>query len=119
MGGRILIVDDEPIIITTLRDRLEHLGYDVIVAESASRAEEQCKVTFPDIVLVDVMLPDGNGNELCKKFKSINPDMKIIVMTSKLDAVDAYKARCSGADDFAVKTTDYGMLASALKGLEL
>ena len=119
MARKILVVDDEPAVLTSLCDRLKHEGYDVFADADGRSGDEYVEREKPGIILVDVALPDMDGNEFCRAVKDKEKEgVSIIVMTSKLEAIDAVKAREAGADDFAVKTTDFGEVIAAIKRLE-
>jgi len=116
MAKKVLIIDDEEVILTTMKDCFHIEGYDVITAVTGREGIEKAKTEAPDVIIFDVMLPDMNGNDGCRILKQEEGlDIPVIVATSKIDAVDAWKAREAGADDFAVKTTDYLVLLNAVK----
>jgi DNA-binding response OmpR family regulator len=118
MAKKILIVDDEAIILRTMQDRLKLAGYEVVTAETGKQGIALADQEKPDLIVLDVMLPDGNGNDFCKTLKGKKDFHTAIVMaTSKIDALDAVRAREAGADDFTVKTSDFAPLLSAIKKL--
>ncbi len=115
---KVLIIDDEPNILATLKDRLMYEGYDVITAIDGSSGIKQAYQNKPDLIVLDIMLPDMDGHQVCQILKSTkNIKIPIIAVTSKVDAVDALKVKKSGADDFTVKTMDYKSLIEAIKRL--
>ena len=114
---KILIVEDEVDIQKLLRANLLSVGYDVIVADTAQEGREAFKKQQPDLIILDVMLPDGNGFDLCKELKGKDEFIKIILYTGKLEAVDARRAREAGADDFTVKTVDFKYISESIKKL--
>jgi len=66
--------------------------------------------------MLDIMLPDGNGFDLCKQMKEESSQRaKIIMFTNKVEAIDVARARRSGADDFIVKTSDLVYILEAIK----
>lgn len=116
MAKKIFVIDDEPAILLTLRDRLLMEGYEVIIASAGKSVIRTAVKEKPDIIVLDIMLPDVKGYQLCQKLKKNKAvNAKIIVVTSKIDAVDAVQAGQSGADDFVVKTTDYNALIDSIK----
>lgn len=116
MAKKILVIDDEPVILLGVSDRMRLEGYEVVTAQDGKSGIEQAEKEKPDIIILDIMLPDMTGHEVCKAIKSkVGNKCFVIMATSKIDAVDAKKARDSGADDFTVKTTDYGPLLGAVK----
>ena len=91
--GRILVVDDEEDILTTVRHVLELNGFDVLLARDGAEALAVAKRESPDLIILDVMLPGQNGYEISRILKdeiekgSIHGDIKIIILTArKLDS---------------------------------
>jgi len=118
MGKKILLADDETNIRTSLADILEKLGYEVIQAANGQEAIEKARRQNPDLVLLDTKMPDMDGFEVCRQIKKIEGlTIKVIIYTGYIDAVDITKARLAGADDYEVKTEDFGKLISAVKKL--
>ncbi len=116
MLKKILIIDDEPNILITLKDRLEFEGYEVITAIDGTSGLKQADEGIPDLIILDTMLPDMDGHQVCRTIKTVKKlNIPVIMVTSKIDALDAVRARKSGTDDFTVKTADYGVLLDAVK----
>ena len=113
---KILIIDDDTLVLSTLSDLLEKESFECITASSGNAGFEKFEKENPDIVVLDIVLPDIDGHEICKKIKSLK-NIPVIMMTSKIDSVDVNEAKKSGADDFAVKTSDYSYLLMTLKNL--
>ena len=78
----VLIVDDEPGMTETMSAILEHLGYDVEVADNGFEAIERVKTRPFDVVLMDIRMPGINGVETCKEIKSLRPDTAVMMMTA-------------------------------------
>ena len=116
MPKKILIVEDSPFQAEALRGALSELDCEVSIAyEGKSALGEALKDI--NILILDTVLPDIGGFELCKRIKAARPEGLTVVMTTgKIDAVDAIKAKESGADDYAVKTEDYKHLIDVVKG---
>ena len=118
MAKKILIVDDEQLILMTMQDRLMLEGFDVVTAENGQDGMDMAVKEKPDLIVLDIMLPDMDGNDVCRILKSRSDfQSTIIIATSRIDAVDAFKARKAGADDFAVKGSDYAPIVTAVKKL--
>lgn len=101
----ILVIEDEPDIRRTLEYNIAREGFNVLTASSISEAEEAIKSHPINLVLLDLMLPDGSGLELCKKIKS-NPKteyMPVLILTAKDDEVDKVVGFELGADDYVTK----------------
>ncbi|MGI6174179.1 MAG: response regulator [Christensenellales bacterium] len=102
MAKKILIVDDEPLIVKGLKYSLEQDGYET---DSASDGEEACKKFFSkdyDLVLLDVMLPVLNGIEVCQRIRE-SSNVPIIMLTAKGDDMDKILGLEYGADDYMTK----------------
>ena len=101
----ILIVEDEESLGKTLLLNLELENYNVKLAKSGNEAlkffAEQKKST--DLVLLDVMLPEINGFELCKRFREMNPEVPVIFLTAKNQSADKISGLKLGADDYITK----------------
>ena len=80
---RVLAIDDEPAMTEWLKILLEHAGYEVRTALIGTRGEELFKTWRPDAVITDMMLPDVDGIELVRKFKQLDPEAEIIVVTGQ------------------------------------
>jgi len=114
---KILIIEDDESIRKVLKARLEKVGYEVRLASSGEEGMTAVKEMKPDAIILDVMLPDANGFDLCKQIKEIDDFFKVIIYTGKLEAVDARRARQVGADDFTVKTVDFKYLLESIAKL--
>ena len=105
MSLKILIIEDEPDIRKNLEYNLSREGYSVLTAASIAEAEQLIYSNNLSLVLLDLMLPDGSGLDLCKKMKS-DPDVQnlpIIILTAKDDEVDKVVGFEIGADDYVTK----------------
>jgi len=100
---KILIVEDEPSLVFTLRDTLESEGYDVTVAEDGTGAIELTKKTDPDLMILDIMLPGMSGYEICKKLRELKYSFPIIMLTAKDQEIDKVAGLNIGADDYITK----------------
>ena len=105
MSLKILIIEDEPDIRKNLEYNLSREGYSVLTAASIAEAEQLIYSNNLSLILLDLMLPDGSGLELCKKMKS-DPDVQnlpIIILTAKDNEVDKVVGFEIGADDYVTK----------------
>ena len=101
--SKILIVEDNKDILYTNRTMLELNGYEVISAESIAAAEKACRESGSiSLVILDIMLPDGNGLELCKKLKA-NGDMRILFLSALDTDRDVIAGFRAGGDDYLEK----------------
>jgi DNA-binding response OmpR family regulator len=100
---RILLVEDEPSLIFTLKDTLESEGYQVIVSEDGEQAVGLAQEHKPDIMILDIMLPGKNGYEICQEIRSLKFTFPIIMLTAKDQELDKVKGLDIGADDYITK----------------
>lgn len=97
--GKILVIDDDPIVLETTRERLERAGYEVIVRENALGTLQLVRDEQPDAVLLDVMMPALNGERIATLLKSSErtKDVKIILHSSKSEEELASMTELAGA----------------------
>ena len=105
MSQKILIIEDEPDIRKTLEYNISREGYDVISASSLSEGREKLESASFSLLLLDLMLPDGSGLDLCRELKQDKPlsSMPVIILTAKDDEVDKVVGFELGADDYVTK----------------
>ncbi len=115
---KILIVDDEPINIELLEGILSK-NYEIMKAYNGIEALETVKNTFPDLVLLDIVMPDMNGYEICKHMKSNYETMSIpiIIVTVLKEKENKIEAITAGADDFIIKPIDIDILNARVESL--
>ena len=105
MARKILLVDDEPILIETMAYNLEQAGYQVATASDGASALEAVHAETPDLIILDIMLPEMDGLEVCRllrreKKTSMTP---IMMLTAKGDEIDKVVGLEVGADDYVTK----------------
>ncbi len=102
MPGKILVVDDEASIVNIISFNLKKEGYEVITANDGETGLELALSEKPDLVLLDIMMPQMDGYEVCRKIreKSVVP---IIMLTARADEVDKVIGLEMGADDYVTK----------------
>ncbi len=98
----ILLVDDDPQLIRLVRANLESLGYKVLVALEARSALELIDKEMPDMIILDIMLPEIDGYELCRRIREFST-IPIIMLTAKVEDADKIKGLKLGADDYLTK----------------
>lgn len=105
MSKKILVIDDLPENVFMLQDRLEHEGYEVITAYDGKTGIERALSDQPDLILLDVMMPDITGFEVCKTLvnNAITKDIPIILVTAKSGAEDTREGLEAGAFDYIKK----------------
>lgn len=102
---KILVIDDLPENVFMLQDRLEHEGYEVITAYDGSTGIEKALSELPDLILLDVMMPDITGIEVCRRLVNdpATKDIPIILVTAKSGADDTKEGLEAGAFDYIKK----------------
>jgi CheY-like chemotaxis protein len=115
--GKVLVVDDDPEIVTFLSTLLELEGIESSVATSAAAALEQLQQGRPDLVLLDIAMPDRDGIDLCKELKS-DPrlaEVPVFVVSARpgKDVVD--RALAAGAEEFIRKPFENAELISRIR----
>ncbi len=115
---KILVVDDEPLSVELLEDILSK-DYDVVTAFDGNEALLKVEQTFPDLILLDIMMPGMSGYEVCKKLKSDEKTISIpiVMVTALKEKEDKIKAIEAGADDFLSKPVDIYELSARVKSL--
>jgi DNA-binding response OmpR family regulator len=99
----ILIVEDEPSLIFTLRDTLENEGYLTHIAENGTQALESVEESVPDLMILDLMLPGMSGFDVCKTIRERNYTFPIIILTARDQEIDKVTGLNIGADDYITK----------------
>jgi phosphate regulon transcriptional regulator PhoB len=105
MGQRILVVDDEPDLLELVRVNLSQVGFEVETAETGRQALERVRRSPPDLLILDLMLPDLSGTEVCRHLRqdSSLAEIPIIMLTARADEVDRVVGLEVGADDYVTK----------------
>jgi two-component system, OmpR family, phosphate regulon response regulator PhoB len=105
MASRVLIVEDEPDIRDLLAFHLEREGYQVVRATTGPEALRQVRATTPDLVILDLLLPELGGLEVCRQLRAdaATAGLPVIMLTAKGDEVDRVVGLEIGADDYVVK----------------
>jgi NarL family two-component system response regulator LiaR len=114
---RLLIVDDHAVVRQGLREflRLQE-GIDVVgEAASAAHAVEVAATTFPDVVLLDLVMPDGNGVGALRRLIEVAPGVRVLVLTSFADDAQIFAAVAAGASGYLLKDIDPQALADAIR----
>jgi PAS domain S-box-containing protein len=106
----ILIVDDVPANLTVLVDHLECMGHRVLIAEDSDEALERASLMRPDLILLDVLMPDIDGFETCRRLKAAEStrDIPVIFMTCLTDAADKLVGFKAGGVDYITKPFEIG-----------
>ncbi len=116
-GALVLLVDDNPRGLEFLDIRLKALGYRTTMADNGELAIAAVAQEKPDIVVLDVTMPEMNGYQACRAIKRIAPKTPVIILTAKTDPADRFWAMQSGADAFLNKPIDPVLVVDKLKEL--
>jgi DNA-binding response OmpR family regulator len=103
MGQRVLVVDDDPTVSDVVRRYLERAGLDVALAADGPAALESFAAVRPDLVVLDLMLPGIDGLEVCRRMRSADPDVPVVMLTALGEEADRVTGLELGADDYVTK----------------
>ena len=102
-AGRVLVIDDEPVVVDVLRQLLTKQGYEVQVAGDAAAGRQSIEGQDWDVVLLDVMLPDADGMQLLRWIRDRNPNLAVVMITAFATVESAVQAMKSGAFHYVTK----------------
>ena len=114
---RILVVDDDPAVRRSLEHALRRDGYDVAMAGDGAAALAEHARTPPDAVILDVMMPEPNGLEICRRLRDAGDATPILLLTARDLVVDRVAGLDAGADDYLVKPFALEELRARLRAL--
>ena len=112
MNEKILVVDDEEAILLGVGDLLASEGYRVTTARDGREALERFAADRPDLVLLDVMMPEMSGYDVCRAIRRTDPVTPVVMLTAKAEEVDKVVGLELGADDYVVKPFGTGELTA-------
>jgi two-component system KDP operon response regulator KdpE len=113
---RILIVDDEKGLVRLMRMNLEHDGFEVVEANNGAQAMDRLRATIPDLILLDVMMPDMDGFTVLKMVREVGPT-PVIMLTAKGEEDDKIRGLELGADDYVTKPFSPRELTSRIRAV--
>ena len=117
MGARILVVEDERPIRSFIITNLKRNDFEVLEAERGHEALRLVKLEKPDLVLLDVRLPDIDGFQICKEISTSCPEVSIIMLTALGQDLDKVKGLELGADDYIIKPFNPMELIARIKAI--
>jgi DNA-binding response OmpR family regulator len=112
MKHRILIVEDDPTLQRVLRGNLKFEGFDVEVASSGRLAMDALRTFGPHLVVLDAMLPDADGFDLCPRFQQAGA--AVIMLTARSEKADKLRGLTAGAEDYVTKPFDFDELLARI-----
>jgi len=102
MADKILVIDDEEMTVQLITILLERRGYEVVKAYRAEDGLRKAYRTHPDLILLDIMMPDMDGWEVCRRLRELS-DVPIIFLTARVDDIDKITGLEIGADEYITK----------------
>jgi DNA-binding response OmpR family regulator len=113
----ILVIEDEPHIALGLKDALEFEGFRVVAAETGRAGMQLARQERPDAILLDLMLPDLNGYQVCEDVRRTDPFVPIVMLTAKSQEADKIRGLEAGADDYVTKPFSVGELVARIRAI--
>ena len=119
MSRRILVIDDEPDILELVRFGLLQEGFSVETAATAQEGLDRLRGDLPDLVVLDLMLPDLSGTEVCRRIRSrsATADLPVVMLTARAEELDRVVGFEVGADDYVTKPFSSRELALRVKAV--
>lgn len=114
---RILVVDDDPVLVNTLRRGLSYDGFAVDVAASGEEGLASARERQPDLVILDVMMPGLDGFEVLRRLRAADPTLPVLMLTAKDAPTDQVRGLAAGADDYVVKPFNWDVLLARVHAL--
>ncbi len=116
---KILVIEDEVVVSQPLAKRLESAGYDVHVEAFGKTGLQHAADSKPDLVVLDIKLPDISGYEVCKKLRELynNSALPIVMLTCMTEAIDQVRGFTQGADAYLTKPYDANELLKTISVL--
>jgi DNA-binding response OmpR family regulator len=116
MKKKIMVVDDDPHILNLMQLYLEHENYSVLPVSDSTKAMETFKLEQPEVVLLDIMMPEVNGFELLRALRRVS-HVPVIMLSAKGETVDKVTGLELGADDYLVKPVDPTELMARIRAV--
>jgi len=116
LHGQVLVVDDDAAIRTVVAQALRRAGHQVTTAATLAEMEVHLAAALPDVLITDVMLPDGNGLDRLERLTGEHPGLPVIVLSAQNTLTTAVRSTEAGAYDYLPKPFDLDVLARAVSG---
>jgi len=114
---RLLVVDDDPAVTSLLRRGFTYEGYEVLAAGSGAEALTLARERPPALVVLDIMMPEMDGLEVCRRLRQADPSLPILLLTAKDAPGDQIAGLDIGADDYVTKPFSFEVLAARVRAL--
>jgi DNA-binding response OmpR family regulator len=113
----ILLVEDDPALAMGLVDALEFEGFKVLHADRGQDAIDKAHKHRPDAIILDLMLPDLNGYQVCEQVRKTDPRTPILMLTARSQEADKIRGLDAGADDYVTKPFSVGELVARIRAI--
>jgi len=117
VGEKILAIDDNPQLIKMIRLCLERQDYEIIAAYSGSEGLRKFQDNHPDLVILDIKMPDMDGWEICRSLREMSPNVPILILTVLKEKANVVRGLALGADEFVAKPFRPGELVARIQAL--
>src|SRR5215212_7464638 len=114
---RILVVDDDPAVISVLKRGLSYEGYAVDAAATGPEGLATARERYPDLVILDIMMPGMDGLEVLRRLRAADTQLPILMLTGKDAPADQVQGLQTGADDYVVKPFTFEVLLARVQAL--
>jgi DNA-binding response OmpR family regulator len=114
---KILIIEDEPKVVSFVKEGLEEHGFEVDSAVEGLSGEKRISETCYDLVILDIILPDIDGFELCRRIKAFQPNLPVLMLTALGTTDDKLNGFDAGTDDYLVKPFEFKELVARVRAL--
>ena len=114
---RILVIDDDPTLTSTLKRGLAYEGFAVDTAGTGSRGLSIARDHTPDLVVLDLMMPELDGFQVLERLRAADPNLPVLMLTARDQAADQVHWFEAGADDYVVKPFTFEVLTARIKAL--
>lgn len=114
---KILIIEDDPAVVKGITENLLNEHFDVVSTESGEKGYQLVKKENPDLIILDLILPDIDGMEICKRLRNENIRTPIVMVTGKGDDLDRILGLEIGADDYVTKPFNVRVLIAQIKAI--
>ncbi len=116
---KILIIDDSPLVRAVLKEYLSETGYQIFEAGTCQEANALFDSERPEVVIKDLFMPDCDAVDSIRRFKSINPSVKIIICSTEASKVEILNGLKAGAQDVVLKPLEKQQVVSVLGRMEV
>ena len=114
---RILVIDDDPILTSTLKRGLAYEGFTVDTAGTGSRGLSIARDHTPDLVVLDVMMPELDGFQVLERLRAADANLPVLMLTARDQTADQVRGFEAGADDYVAKPFTFEVLTARIKAL--